>query len=224
MSDVVVAAAATGSDFFKAIFILELSGGRDLQLRAKSRNEMRELLGKLHLHCFGPSGVAKEAAPQMSRTVLMAGWLFQKARTGARERAAGFLGLGGTLIPKAGEGNKAMVIDGDQWHVRWFVLDANVGTNSSNARLRSHESEVVALSSPGVEFPLAGFSQVQLQTRNAGHEIVHANFALKTKGSVLEFAARSEAEASEWVVALERVLLISSSAYLTGSGGDVIKV
>ena len=56
--------------------------------RAGARNEMRELLGKLHLHCFGPSGVAKEAAPQMSRTVLMAGWLFQKARTGALERAA----------------------------------------------------------------------------------------------------------------------------------------
>jgi hypothetical protein len=41
MSSVASAAAASGADFFKAIFVLQRTNGRSLQLRAHSRPELQ---------------------------------------------------------------------------------------------------------------------------------------------------------------------------------------
>ena len=58
-----IEAAATGLDFWKAVVVLQCTGGRMLQLRLQTRYEMRELLGQLHVHCI-QSAEASSAADE----------------------------------------------------------------------------------------------------------------------------------------------------------------
>ena len=77
MSSVVAATAASGSDFYRAIFILQRADGRELTCHAASRLEMRSLLGLLNLQCQMRSGAEIRSAEAVlaPRSVSMAGWL-----------------------------------------------------------------------------------------------------------------------------------------------------
>ena len=141
MSSVVSASTATGSDFWKAIIVLGRESGRDLQLRLKTRHEMRHVLGLLHLHCLRPPGGDGRAWP---RSVMMAGWLFLKTTTtpdpppssssssSLFKRAKNAMGRGQKSNHNLfGGGGRAMVLNGATWQMRWFVLDAEPETAGS---------------------------------------------------------------------------------------------
>ena len=107
-----------------------------------------------------------------------------------------------------------MLQDGVEWRLRWFVLDATParaaqiaaaeGRAVHGARLTSTDDDDEATEA---EIRLEHVSAVKVVPRKTDAGVVHANFHLATPRKVLhEFAARSEAEAREWVRALETAL------------------
>ena len=223
MSSVISATAATGVDFFKSIFVLERASGRSLQLRAGSRQEMRQLLGLLQLHCI--HGGEQEGCAR-SRSVAMAGWLFHKASVSGLARTVNALGLhrGRTCDLTT------MVLGGALWQMRWLVLDVSTtqrrdpgsarGKARCDARLLSFKSDTTPDS--GQPFPLDDVREVALVARRTETGVVvMGNFALRTPRRRWEFAARSEDEAREWVRLLEDTLFGKPSASATESLGAI---
>ena len=208
MDSVVSASAATGSDFFKAIFVLDRTNGRETVFHATSRHEMRTLLGLLNMHCLAST---PSRSPDVStRSVVMAGWLFRKA-TSRLKRGLSKLGLG---LAKEQPG-KVMILDGIEWRMRWFVLDAcsvppteGGAAAKQDARLSSSDSDLIEINSHSI--PLAEVTSVRLTARNKDdHSVVYANFELVSPRKSWEMAARTEAEAREWVAHLQETLFAS---------------
>ena len=208
--EVLAAASPCGADFYKAVFVLERTSGREMQLRAKSRSQMRRLLGLLHIHCMRQRGPQDAANALPMRAVMMSGWLFLKQGRG---------------VPHLPPITKVMIADGAKWILRWVVLDAEPerahdarrmeleeqGIAARKPRLVSFESE--AEFDHGIVLPVEHVVAVMLQERETEYGSVSANFELRPrKGASLEFAARSEGEAKEWASTLDRVLLTPLNA------------
>ena len=157
----------------------------------------------------------------------MAGWLFQKAPTVSRLKR--FLGKG-----KPAPSGRTMILQGSKWAMRWFVLDATVEqaydarrveqvkdgamASSRDVRLASYETELG--DGGGMLMSLGGINKIPLLPRETEAGTIHGNFALDYGEGRLEFAARSEEEAREWVKALENALLTPTNA----STVSVVKV
>ena len=151
----------------------------------------------------------------------MAGWLFHKANSSFLSRSLNRFGLGRTDV--LGE---LMIVDGEEWHMRWFVLStraiaADMVDTADTAEARIAEPLSLNTTSLGELVPLQEIIAVHLTQRPGpqGMGLIYANFELVSARRKWEMAAASEEDARDWVEHLRRALLDPGA-----TGGGAIQV